>query len=417
MSGWEGFFPYYAGYPEAFVERILASSELSDDAVVLDPWNGSGTTTFTAARRGYSAVGIDINPVMIAVAKARLLPSSEADSLVPLGKEILNNADSLSFEEDDPLGAWFETSTAAIIRSIEQGIRGRLIGRLTFTDTGVRIEHLSGIAAALYVTLFATCRDLTRKFRASNPTWMKKPRATADRIFESRENINGAFSHRLSTLTSALEGRVTEKPIDPDLCKIRLDDSAIFQAEDKSVDLVITSPPYCTRIDYTAATRVELAIMSPLLSIPITDLSRQMVGSIRVPLVRPMEQDTWGDKCKSFIRKVSEHQSKASSSYYLLTHLDYFDKMDRSLKKISRILKANGKLVLVVQDSFYKDVHNDLPSIVGEMAENHGLKKLRQQDFRLSRTLAGCHPHRDVYKKTGEAVESVLLFEGGQVHF
>src|ERR1700722_4231380 len=146
MSGWEGFFPYYAGYPEAFVERILACSELSDGAIIFDPWNGSGTTTFTAARRGYSAVGIDINPVMIAVAKARLLPSSEADSLVPLGKAILNNADSLSFEEDDPLGVWFETSTATIIRSIETGIRGRLIGKLTMTGSGVRIENMSGIA-------------------------------------------------------------------------------------------------------------------------------------------------------------------------------------------------------------------------------------------------------------------------------
>jgi hypothetical protein len=95
--------------------------------------------------------------------------------------------------------------------------------------------------------------------------------------------------------------------------------------------------------------------------------------------------------------------------------LDYFDKISRSLEKISRTLKENGKLVLVVQDSFYKDVHNDLPGIVGEMAENHGLKKLRQQDFRLSRTLAGCHPHRDAYKKTGQAVESVLLFERGSV--
>ena len=30
-----------------------------------------------------------------------------------------------------------------------------------------------------------------------------------------------------------------------------------------SVDFVLTSPPYCTRIDSTAATRIELAVLAP----------------------------------------------------------------------------------------------------------------------------------------------------------
>ena len=44
-----------------------------------------------------------------------------------------------------------------------------------------------------------------------------------------------------------------------------------------------------------------------------------------------------------------------------------------------------GRAVLVVQDSYYKDVHNDLPTITAEMAQSVGLKLQRREDFRLQR--------------------------------
>jgi DNA modification methylase len=83
QTGWEGFFPYYAGYPELFARELLKSARLPHGAVVLDPWNGSGTTTYIATSLGLDSIGIDLNPVMIIVARARLLPPSEADHLPP----------------------------------------------------------------------------------------------------------------------------------------------------------------------------------------------------------------------------------------------------------------------------------------------------------------------------------------------
>jgi DNA modification methylase len=87
-SGWDGFFPYYAGYPESFARKILQGSGLKPGAVVLDPWNGSGTTTFAAAHLGFKAVGLDLNPVMVIVSRARTLPFSEIDALEPLENPI-----------------------------------------------------------------------------------------------------------------------------------------------------------------------------------------------------------------------------------------------------------------------------------------------------------------------------------------
>ena len=57
QTGWEGFFPYYAGYPEFFARELLQSAKLASGAVVLDPWNGSGTTTYTATSLGLAGQG------------------------------------------------------------------------------------------------------------------------------------------------------------------------------------------------------------------------------------------------------------------------------------------------------------------------------------------------------------------------
>jgi hypothetical protein len=105
QTGWDGFFPYYAGYPESFARSLLKSADLPSDAVVLDPWNGSGTTTFSAAHLGLSAQGFDLNPVMVIIARARLLAASEADSLSPLARDTLKGlrADGRVLADDDPL--------------------------------------------------------------------------------------------------------------------------------------------------------------------------------------------------------------------------------------------------------------------------------------------------------------------------
>ena len=97
--------------------RVLfcASARLADEAIICDPWNGSGTTTYTAALLSLRSQGFDLNPVMVVVARARLLPPSEADSIEPLANEIIKsvryNCDPT--DNDDPLTYWFGDRSAA----------------------------------------------------------------------------------------------------------------------------------------------------------------------------------------------------------------------------------------------------------------------------------------------------------------
>ena len=206
QTGWEGFFPYYAGFPELFARELLQSAKLPRGAVILDPWNGSGTTTYVASGLGLTSIGIDLNPVMIIVARARLLPPSEADHLRPLAATILSHAHSAppTLNSNDALLGWFEPATAAFIRGIEQNIRRSLIGSMTKSPDGIHLDKISGTAATLYVALFAACRKLVAPFRSSNPTWLRVPKETEARLAPPQITVARFFADNMRGMSAAL---------------------------------------------------------------------------------------------------------------------------------------------------------------------------------------------------------------------
>jgi hypothetical protein len=412
VRGWHGFFPYYAGYPEPFARAVLGSAGLAKNAVVLDPWNGSGTTTFAASRLGLASRGFDINPVMLIIARARLLPRSEADSLEPLARKIVKGirGNQRLVEPDDPLLNWFTLPTTAIARAIERRIKEHFLGDLTLTDAGLKLENISALAATFYVALFSLARNLVSFYQSSNPTWLRKPRQDEPLIENDREEMLSMFVTNLKSMANVLSVRPThtEKIAAVDLSVL---DTVSLQIPKNTIDFILTSPPYCTRIDYAAATRIELAILYPLLGTKMEDLGRRMLGSTRVPPGKIDCKPQWGPTCGRFLASVREHPSKGSGGYYYKTHVDYFDKIDTSLISLSAGLRDGGKAVLVIQDSYYKDVHNDLAAIVIEMCKAANLRLGRQVNFQIGRSMVGLNPHSRSYRPTTSVVESVLCFQ------
>jgi len=193
-AGWHGFFPYYAGFPTSFAHGVIASAGLPEGAVVLDPWNGSGTTTFAASRLGYDAQGVDINPVMVMVARARLLPPSEAGSIRPLARDVATKARAWPHDlrDHDPLLLWFAPSSARLMRAVEASIRALLVDGPADSALPADLSGVTGMAATLYVALFSVARDLAVPLRSSNPTWTRKPKAAGERITADEAGLDAA---------------------------------------------------------------------------------------------------------------------------------------------------------------------------------------------------------------------------------
>ena len=221
---------------------------------------------------------------------------------------------------------------------------------MTVTPIGAKLDRISGLAATFYVALFAVCREFVAPFLSSNPTWLRRPKANQAKIEVPRDLIEARLLANLRGMALALSSRRDLLSNDHGAWEIRLKDTTTTTLPPESVDLILTSPPYCTRIDYSAATRSELAVLAPLAQVVPEELGRQMTGSTRVPMQEIHVSPTWGQRCCNFLEALRSHPSKASAGYYYRTHLDYFDKVARSISNLTQALKPNGVAILVVQD-------------------------------------------------------------------
>ncbi len=412
-------FRYYAGFSAGFVEDAISQLNLEPGAKLLDPWLGAGTTSEIAIAQGYQIRGFDLNPAMLLVAKARLLATESAADLSLLIDRV-NKAydheglllDATEFEFDDPLEQWLQPASARAFRSLERSIAAasgqefppalpiwKYVGKVSPAD------------AFLYVALFRTLRYFISRFQSSNPTWIKISKGNP-RIQLSIERTYNRFLREISLMRDALGSEAKRMPFaEKRKCVIDQASSGNLPLSSSSVDAVLSSPPYCTRIDYVRATLPELAVMHFPNGDSIRRLRDQMIGTPTISKTCFNNDRAWGRTCNRFLSNVESHPSKASSTYYLKYYRQYFSSAFASLREIDRVLKTSGQCVLVVQDSFYKDVLNDLPTIYCEMGRKIGWKLKQKIDFPVKRTLAGINPEVRQYRSDFRAVEAALVFE------
>ncbi|MEW6536911.1 MAG: DNA methyltransferase [Candidatus Auribacterota bacterium] len=192
--------------------------------------------------------------------------------------------------------------------------------------------------------------------------------------------------------------------------KVEVASSESLPNDDNSVHFVLSSPPYCTRIDYAVATFPELAILGYSLESDFPQLRRVLIGTSTVSRSVCSPLSEWGSCCNNFLQAVGSHKSKASKTYYYKNHVQYFDSIYKSLSEIQRVLAPKGCCVLVIQDSYYKDVYNNLPQVIVEMGESLNLYLNDRYDFSFERSMARINPNTRIYRKGYGSTESVLCF-------
>jgi DNA modification methylase len=404
------FYEYYAGFSRSFVRGAIEQIGVSPGATILDSWNGAGTTTEAGVAAGLSVHGYDINPVMVLVAKARLLTDSVLGSIEPICGDILRKAarQITRTTHGEPLGAWLSPATAAAVRAIELSIQRLLVNTRKYqliADLST-LKDLSSLAAFYYTALFKTLRQLLAPLRGSNPTWFKQKSPTPQ-LQISTSAIHDIFRHEVRQLAASLNAGVT---INQQItASLDTSSSITLPLSDRSIDAVITSPPYCTRLDYAIATLPELALIGADHAI-LRNLRDSMIGSPTVSSATPHTLTAWGPTCAKFLEQIQAHPSKASAGYYLKTFLSYFDKIDRSFAELARVMRPSAPAVIVVQDSYYKDVHNDLATTLSEIAEIQGFILSHRDDFLIGTSLRSINSRSRTYRKSCSVVESVLLF-------
>jgi hypothetical protein len=309
---------------------------------------------------------------------------------------------------DDPLLTWLLPGSVAALRGIECAIQKLLVDDGQYLSVRVRVtDAVSDLAAFFYVALFRTLSNILRPFRTSNPTWLKRPYSLNARLRPTADCLRGIFRAEIGKMLPSTVV-ACETPRAKRVLKVA--SSEKLPLECGSVNFVLASPPYCTRIDYAVATSAELSLLGFGSSSGFKELRRELIGNATVPKTVPTISEKWGMACLNFLEDLKDHSSKASATYYYKNHLQYFRSLYASIVEIGRVLSPNGKCVLVVQDSYYKDLHNNLPVVLAEMAATGGLTFEGRSDFPLLRTMAGINPSTKGYRASFSALESVLTF-------
>ena len=410
-EGRDCWYPYYAGFSGAFARTLVRSAGLRPGSTLLDPWNGSGTSTAVAVASGHRAVGFDLNPVMAVVAKARLLPNVDAPSIAPLLGEIRKkSARQRIRSEEDPLLTWFAPSAAVEIRSIEQAIYVLLVCADETSSSVDAVSGMSSIASFFYLALFRTVRGLLGRFKASNPTWVTRPATLKSRIRPNVAEIRRIFRQHASTMSADIIAEPRQSHLANVECTIGVSSSVDLPLRASSVDLVLSSPPYCTRIDYGVATSPELAVLGLRMDAQLRELRGRLIGTPTIHDSPQVPGPAWGPACNAFLKQVVQHPSKAAKSYYYKTYIQYFGGIARSLSEMARCVRPDGNCIIVIQDSYFKGIRADLATMFTEIASANKLVLSRRVDFPLSRTFAYINTKSRRYRSSTTSVESVLCY-------
>lgn len=372
-------------------------------ALVADPWNGAGTTTAVAQAEGYRAWGGDANPAMVVVAKAKQVTSKQLVACKRAFETIVasDKVHTSALHPRDPLLNLLPLGAAIEIRGVEQRVR-ELSGEF---DSFPEIpEEMRSDFALMYLALFRAARNLAKGRRTKNPTWHRS--SGVEDLLVSVETARAEILSNWERLTLD----VSQSDVVAGASMLNVSFSQAIPLKEGVVDLIVTSPPYCTRIDYVVATTLELAVLG--LSDEDSDtLRRSLMGTTTVEKRVDEVDERWGASCCQFLDSVRAHPSKASSTYYLKSHIQYFKGLYTSLGECHRVLRQGGRVVLVVQDSEYKGIRNDLASITSEMIESFGFECVARSDFEKRVSMRSLNSASKIYSSGRPPIESVITFK------
>ena len=263
-----GLHEYKGKFNPQVAKSLLNIFAVHNGDIVFDPFCGSGTTLVECAHIGVRSFGIDMNPLAVYVANAKLaaLTSPEAElrstlndisnSLQSFGNRPLEMMDN---RRTRYLSDWFDPS---ILNTLET------------------VRHCIYAAAGLYATIFlAVCSNLLRNYSRQDPNDLRirrrKSPLPSTPLTDAFQCAAAQFLDRVANAQAVLENS-----------KIGAGKAVVGDATTLAgagvparFDAAITSPPYATALPYIDTHRLSLVWLDLIRADRIHELEASLVGS------------------------------------------------------------------------------------------------------------------------------------------
>lgn len=265
-------------YPQLAKSLINVTDAYSRPGVILDPFGGSGTVATEARIAGLTAVSIDVNPLAVEVAKAKiaLLEVSVDElhrSIDAVSKRSIAASKSIDWSQFDEsthaeLESWFPKASLAKLSHLLGSIR-----------SVCRKESADG----LRLILEAMVSDLIREISHQEPTDLRIRRRSVD--IDDAPVIE-LFGERSSKIVQRREYFQHRLDLGPELGVAKIvHGNAATEDPYEEVDAlggiaaVVSSPPYGVALPYLDTDRLSLAAIYGYDKRTRAQLESRLIGS------------------------------------------------------------------------------------------------------------------------------------------
>lgn len=316
---------------------LAALNDLPHRAIVLDPFAGSGTVLRAASDRGLWAYGADVDPLAVLMSKVWNTPL-DPTTLVAVAKDTVTTAQGLHdtdlpWIDGDPttlefVEFWFAERQRAELR--------RLARVLAHAEVGPITDALKLALSRIIVTKDRGA-SLARDVSHSRPHRVMRINQypTYDGFLRASRQIAAALASEPPTGNA----------------DVRLGDSrSISWIADDSIDAVVTSPPYLNAIDYIRGHRLALVWLGFSVGV-LREIRGTSIGAER------SERERHDRTLSMLITELPELVNLPKRTQRIM--LRYRNDLGETMAELARVLRANGRAVIVVGNSTIKGVFID----------------------------------------------------------
>lgn len=349
-----GWYNYKHSFSKDLIINLLKHFDVPKEPsyTILDPFCGAGTTLLAAKEYGITAIGVDIMPFPIFVSEAKTY-NYEYDTIAAAHNRLENYLSknacaSIPSYKRELLKKYFSEEILDWILIVRQWI--------------IRQKN-AGVKYFFYLALFSILEKIS----------LAKKGGGFLRIVENECTANEACNAYYEVIARMLSDVKNTEFSGPSCTTILGDIRDARMLKNETIDMIITSPPYPNRHDYTRIYSLESILGFSSTSEDIKQIRYKTLRSHVEARARSSNKPAKYKEPVALSNAIAILENTALPNKQIIPMLrGYFEDMHEIFMKAHKLLKSDRYFTLVVCDVRYGGEIIPVTELLNELAKNVG---------------------------------------------